>query len=623
MPTATIELGDLKPFIAPVLLVATGDLREGALLDRAVREIGETVRKSASSCQRRIQHTSQIDAEDKLLAQAIVYSESAPPSWFSGSQLRDKAYHLVVVVVRDRFVTVCASDASMRERLVKSLRCVRRMPREAIAAFVGAEAKAIWLNGIHTPTASKADTKALTGTTLEYALDPIGDQTYYYSAARTMPDVPGLRTPDGRPIMVGAALASGRVWIRRSESWQEFKRILGVVIDHAAGANHRASPFTSLARSVESADGVGEAYSLSVVPKELLSEDDVPAADREAARRWAFDAKFDVQPLEGLSLLVTPQIYGMQMGEVELTVKLDNGSATIAAKWRKEFEGSAELRRECMDFLSNADCVKIYYESGHCIAQGCCYSGGYSDQPFDWTFESFATYDVKREKPDVPSGSTLAAQIAAHGDNSLFAFVVQKLFVDEAGKASGWLASDDGSMELADFIHIDPIRRVITLVHVKASSKAEVTRVAAPADYEIVVSQAVKNLRYLDRRKLIDELERGKGKKIGAAVWENGVKQANRKGFIAAARKLPQSARKVLMVLQPRVTKPEMDRCLVDGASPGDLMRMKQVNTLMLAARASALACGADFLGVADLGVTRKTTGKVVAPGLSARDTGP
>src|SRR3546814_3163205 len=48
---------------------------------------------------------------------------------------------------------------------------------------------------------------------------------------------------------------------------------------------------------------------------------------------------------------------------------------------------------------------------------------------------------------------TLAKSIAVKGDDSLFAYVVKKVFSDSAGKPTGWLASDDGSMELADFIH--------------------------------------------------------------------------------------------------------------------------------------------------------------------------
>ena len=602
MPAQAIELGDLRPFIAPVLLEAVADLRDAALLRRSINEVSDQVRGSGATRRRRIHLTSAIDADEGLFVQAIIYRESGPPAWLAANKLEDELHHLVVVAVRGSVLTICASDGAMRDRIVKKLRCVRRMPRDAIAAFVGPEAKAIWLNGIHTPTASKADTKAMTGVGLEYALDPIGDQTYYYSAARTMPDVAGLRGPANKPVMVGAAPAGARVWIRRSESWQEFKRVLGVVIDHATHGVRPSDPFASLARAVDSAAGVADAYGLSVIPEELLSEDEIPAADREAARRWAFDATFDVAPLAGLSLRVEPHLDGVALGTIDLAVALDDGVTKITTAWVDQAAGMVNECAECARFLGDVDCVKIYYESGHSIAQGRCYAGGYSDQPFGWRFESFAGYAIDREKPVVPRRSTLAAEIAANGDTSLFAYVVEKLFADDAGNPKGWLASDDGSMELADFIHLDPDARTITLVHVKASSKVAPSRLAAPGDYEIVVSQAVKNLRHLDRRNLLHELTRGKGRKIGAAVWHDGVKQPDRDGFLAAAGRLPRATAKILVVLQPRVTRAEMTHCLADGAAPNDAMRMKQINTMMLAARASALACGASFEGIADLG---------------------
>jgi hypothetical protein len=54
--------------------------------------------------------------------------------------------------------------------------------------------------------------------------------------------------------------------------------------------------------------------------------------------------------------------------------------------------------------------------------------------------------------------------------------------------------------------------------------------------------------------------------------------------------------------LQPSVTRKTRDKCLADGAAPSHAMRMKQIDTLLLAARASALACGATFVGIGDQG---------------------
>lgn len=597
---AAYTLAQLRPYLAPVLLEATGTLQGQALLTRLLNETSAQLRGS-SSRGRRIIRTTDVDTADALLTQAILYRETGSPSWLPGPGLEDVAHELIVLSVRGTHATLCASSGPMRDRLVKKLKAVRRMPRDAIAAFVGDEAKALWLNGVHTPTAAKADTKALTGVDLGYSLDPIGDQSYYYSAVRSIPDIPALAAGAPRPPLIGAAPGGGRIWIRRAESLEDYRAVINAALDNATTSERRPEPFQALAQPTNSAEGVEGAYAISIIPEELLSEDDIPRENREAARRWAFDAHYAVTPRDGMALSVAVTLGGIVIGTAELGITLDEeGEAQLGFGWSEQPPEAAAARAECEGFLGNLGAIKIYYESGHTLAQARCYAGGFTDQPFDWRFDDFSGYDVDTEKPAVPKGKSLAQCIAADGDTSLFAFTCQKMFVDADGAPHGWLASDDGSMELADFIHIDPDAKVLTLVHIKASGSTAPDRMAAPAEYEVVVSQAVKNLRHLDRRNLADELKRGKAKKIGAAVWHNGDKQKDRTGFLAAAEKLPRSATRKLIVLQPRVTCGERKRCLADGAPPSHAMRMKQIETLMLAARASALACGASFEGIAD-----------------------
>jgi hypothetical protein len=604
MPQPEIDFPQLRPFIAPVLLEAVGELQGQDLLRRVVNKSTELARASSNHVRRRIVRTTGIDEGDGLILQAVVYRETSRPAWAGTIALENEDHQLLVVAVRDKIVALSASDGTMRDRIVKECSAVRKMPRDAVAAFIGDEARALWLSGAHTPTASKADSKAITGIALEYAIDPIGDQTYYCAAARTVPDVAGLGKPaDLKKPLVGAAPGNSRLWVRRATDWEDYRRVIGVIIDHALNGARPASPFAALAQPVEDVAEVAVAYGITIIPGELLSEDEIASADRERARRWAFDATFDVEPLPGLSLRVGVALDGQPIGTADLAVSMANGEAAITLTWSTTVAGKADERNECARYLGDPHQVKIFYESGHSIAQGHCYRGGYSDQPFEWDFRIFDGYEIHREKPVVPAGSTLAAQIATAGDTSLFAYVVQQMFLDDQGQPSGWLASDDGSMELADFIHIDPVKAIISLVHVKASSKTGDDRSAAPTDYEVVVAQAVKNLRHLDRRNLATELKKGKGRKIGAAVWHNGIKQPNRTPMLAAIQALPASASKVLIVLQPRVTKREHVRCRADGAAPSHAMRIRQIDTLMLAARASALACGASFVGIGDLAV--------------------
>src|SRR3546814_1095884 len=50
----------------------------------------------------------------------------------------------------------------------------------------------------------------ISGVSLEHAIDPIGDQSYYFSAVRSTPDVKGLKNDDAKSIPVGAAPAAAR-----------------------------------------------------------------------------------------------------------------------------------------------------------------------------------------------------------------------------------------------------------------------------------------------------------------------------------------------------------------------------------------------------------------------------
>ncbi len=523
------------------------------------------------------------------------------PAWLSGRAPEDESHELIVVSVRDNIATICASDASMRDRLVKELKACRPISRERISAFVGTAARALWLGGVHTPTASKADTKAITGSALEYALDPIGDQTYYLSAVRSVPQVTGLQKAGRKPV-VGAAPGGARIWLRRAESWDDFKAIMAILIEHARTGKPANNPFASLSQPIDDGSQISDAYGLSVAPSELLSEDAVAEITYELARKWAFDAEFDVKPLAGPSLRAEVSLSGDVIGTAQIMIAIDAGVAETDVTWINPVAGKEPERAECESFLSDAERIKIYYDSGHTIAQGRCYAGGYADQPFEWDFRAFGGYEIDREKPVVPAGLTLGAVIGEHGDKSLFAYVLEKMFVDDKGVPKGWLVCDDGSMELADFIHVDPDERVVSLVHVKASTKQDPKRGAKAADYELVTAQAVKNLRHLDRRNLYDELKKSKDKKIAKAIWFDGVRQPNRDDFLKAVKKLPRNHRTVLIVLQPSVTKRTRDKCLADGAAPTFAMRMKQIDTLLLAARASALACGATFVGIGDLG---------------------
>ena len=125
----------------------------------------------------------------------------------------------------------------------------------------------------------------------------------------------------------------------------------------------------------------------------------------------------------------------------------------------------------------------------------------------------------------------------------------------------------------------------------------------------MVVGQAVKNLRHLDRVLLADALEAGKDKKIARAIWHNGVRQKDRADMIVAVRALGQDYARRVVVFQPQLTKTEWDACVgTKKTAKGDrLIRMKQLDTLMLSARLSARSIGGELVAWADAPPRRRS----------------
>jgi hypothetical protein len=156
-------------------------------------------------------------------------------------------------------------------------------------------------------------------------------------------------------------------------------------------------------------------------------------------------------------------------------------------------------------------------------------------------------------------------------------------------------------MESADFIHFDdqtdPPR--LSLIHVKGSGSAAANRGISVSDYEIVVGQAVKNLRYLDRTNIADKLAEGEGKQIGTAVWRNSARQKNRKDVLRVLKQVGSNLDKAVYVFQPRVKKSAVEtiaaRMQAGRLDHSDVRRSQQLDTLLLAARAECFGLGAEF----------------------------
>lgn len=580
------DTATIRPFLSPLLLKRAAATLADKLLETLSAKIQAII--AADDRNGSVQLSSIIQSNGFRL-RTIEYLEVKPPAWAPDSIRMDMQHQLVVIGTKGDLAAVCASQNGILRKVAK-LQCASLIERAILErAFVGTHASVIWMSGVHDSTDAKPNAKTLMGTALEYALDPLGDQSFLYSAMRS---TVAIQLDGKKDSSIGANPGSSRVWVGRPGSWADFASRLEMILDHIVTPPPPGKRFDVLARSLNDLTGVNKGYEVGFVPPELL--ENVSGRDQvEALEAWAFETEFEVIRTSAADVDVKVTHKGVDLGDVSIVPRIRVGRVKIEANWKHVRSGSAELRDECIAHLQDGKWTKIRYASGHTISHAGCYTSTYRDQLFDWNFVDLTGYNVTKEKPVVPSGQTLASQIgvntAGRRDDSLFGYVFNQL------SGSGWLASDDGSMEIADFIHIAD-NDLVTLVHVKAAGSNSAVRQTSASQYEIVVGQAIKNLRHLDRTILAQALTRNQGNLIGSAVWQAG-KQNDRAALIARASNLPPGYPRRVVILQPQLTEREHDACNGGRAPPDRTLRMKQLHTLMLAARLSTGAVGATLEG--------------------------
>jgi len=161
------------------------------------------------------------------------------------------------------------------------------------------------------------------------------------------------------------------------------------------------------------------------------------------------------------------------------------------------------------------------------------------------------------------------------------------------------LACNDGALEVADFIHLsDGAPAVLTLIHVKGAKNGRADRGLAVAPYEVVTSQAVKNLRHVDPQLVAAEFSRRLGNQIQDAVWRAGV-VARRAEMLAAVVAQGANVARRVVVVQPHTRRQahELAPTRPEGSRERHLVR--QLNGLLLGAQRDCAGVGAEFLVVA------------------------
>lgn len=622
-----ISYDDCRPYLSATLFRITNNAN-GLLKDLKkdiIAELRASVlpKNEASSATRSFSTVADpAEPPDGMQLIWLAYDEKRPPAWYAQDDLKNTLHHLVVVSALEDVLSICCTDSAARQTIVRSIskadkasfKHIKKMgAKEVEAAFVGDKVRTLWLSGAHRRSLVKPDAKVLSGAELESALDPLEDQSYFFSSVRTTSSN-GALSHDGRDAIVGASPKHARIWLGPSRDWDQFADRMSKILRQAKNSLDEGmenyTPIPVLARPTTDVSDVKHPYDAAIIVPEQLLADEVERGDGDRwLQQFGDQVHFDISEQEEAPNFRAKVMWGDQAyGELSFKFEAKEGGdyrlRIEALTWDKTKDHHEEIYTVC----SEPENLTLYFDTGHTFARGQFYITQFRDAQFDdwaWVDMAAAGVAVKQEKP--LDGRRFAVEaIGEAGDSSLFGLVTRHWpNTENLGAPTGWLVCDDGAGESADFIHLDdtPGSAKLTLIHAKGSGSENDDRQISVSDYEVVVGQAIKNLRHVDRDLLRQKLEANGNGVLRDAVWHNGARQADRTGFLAALAGIGSSADLKVVVLQPRVREAELANArtaLANGNPNAKTRRMQQLDALLLGAKASCAGLGAEFIVVAD-----------------------
>lgn len=592
-----LPLEALRPYVTLTVLECTAADPQAEIA--RLRGRLETLIASGRGADRTIIATTQVDDGSSPAApagpdasyanvQAIAFIEKSEPTWAKDSGLVDVNHALVVWFSHERFVAVRA-DGFLADALQRWLDrpprpMYRRIAPEILEGEVFAgEVKNLWLRGVHPRRRTMADTKYLSGPNLHDALNPLTDSSFALGAGRAEFAL-NTSQPDDRSA-IGCAPAKSTFWIKQSADFAEFVTLAGGILRMVAAAVARGpsgSPLPWLATRLPNLTGVERAYALLASSADEISGGAGATDDARAAATLLEDAELHVRPAgpSTADFLIDVGLGGRIGGTLRCSVSLPDDKLRLAFGFHGEPSHPA-IVRPVLEALEFTELLTVYYESGHALTADAVWSSTLAKSAFpEWKWRDFGQYDVTVEKPGSGQPNDVHALTGSTGERSLFSWAA-------ATFSSGYLTCDDGSGEVADFVHLDH-DETLSLVHIKAASSASFRRRVAVQRFEVVVGQAVKNAAYLDTDKLASAL--GRARNTQPACWLDGVRTADRSDMLDYLAIVSARAAKRIIVVQPHVIKSAYEKSWASEAMP-----VRLLDTLLNAARGAITGVGAEL----------------------------
>jgi hypothetical protein len=580
----------LTPFVSITLASPELKFQTASLAKNAIESVAELagLGDRGSSVFDRRDAGARIDRTTGAAIRGFTYKRRVTPGWTSDGTIEDVENHLVLAIALNNRLALHFSDVRLRGPLRLNLSSAVHkdlplswlfgLPRAVMsAAFLeDGQARTLWLSGTHRRTALKADSKILSGLDLEYALDPFDDQTFFWSAARS--------NHAKLDAVIGVSPSSSRVWTRKAANFDDFVATTAKVlrrldeVKHPAETTFRylAAPLATIKRGA-----IHSAFDVSIMPPDLSPERDEDEPSEANIASVVYETNLNVIGAASTSPSFSVEAVqnGKSLGTLHVAVTIeDRGKVDFAVDKLQPSDVDRAVFTIIAEQLESGDRLNVRYDTGHSISGRRVFALRNRRVRFDaYDPRDFAHFDIKKEKP--------SSLDRIGKEDSLFCWVQRHL--------GGWLACDDGSMEKADFIHIDDTgaRPVLSLIHVKGAHSDVAGRRVSVSAYEVVTAQAVKNLLWLDR----SDLAAGVKTSVRESnhFWHNHH-PADRDDFIKRLEALPASYETCIIILQPHLSSATLKR-IQQGKPGADALRVDQLNTLLAGAQRTCGAVGARF----------------------------
>nr|WP_306416766.1 hypothetical protein [Vibrio sp. D420a] len=526
------------------------------------------------------------------------YTITKSPSWAKDLELKDLEHHVFVSFnVRDHLAFYFSEKGkkdAIREYFGK-----KRLPNllpipinKLNGNFINEdEIKMLWLSGIHGRDNFKADSKVLGGKSVADTLDPLVDQSYMMSAVRT--DVWDTQAKSS----VGINPFKSSIWRGPCKDWQTFEnRVLDILDRLSINSTESDSPIGILSYPISKPDDLKTPFDFSLVDYDFLPEEDGQNR-KELLKKLQYSYHAELVP-SFIESDISLDIYysGKVVGNISVEVIVDDYKVHFNIK------SESPIVKKYFDqykrVFTYPELIKCWFESGHAVVNGMVFSTGYQDVNYEkFIWADFENYDISKEKPGTNPQKPALKDIGK--EKSLFCWVKKCwsgnwLNPDDFNtteKPQGWLYCDDGSGEKADFIHYvkHGSLHLISLIHVKASKSSAPARRISVGAHDVVLNQAVKNLRYTSRKTLLEDLRARHDTAAHKSCWKNG-QPAQPEDFFhdLLALKDNKYVKTRVVVVQPHTQKS------VYEGNVGNKIKT-QLDVLLVSAENAIRSSGADF----------------------------